>query len=169
MLLRGQRDGSHVERLSHVKRAGDARYGAGRGRGRTTLGRKKSPVTPASRSTFDPVSTAITSTASTVTPPSPDGITLGFIGMADATNAALARAFEDEVLTVLARHGARVLFRGHRGVGEADTLPAEFHVIWFPHDDALQAYLSDPRRADIIDLHGDVFSMKTSVRLDRIE
>lgn len=166
MLLRGQRDGSHVERLSHVKR-GPTTHAAGPDAPRSA--RRNSRSTPSIRSTFDPVSTAITSASSTDNLPSPDGITLGFIGMADAASAPLARAFEDEVLTVLTRHGAQVLFRGHRGVGEADTLPAEFHVIWFPHDDALQAYLSDPRRAAIIERHGDVFGMKTSVRLDRIE
>jgi uncharacterized protein (DUF1330 family) len=96
------------------------------------------------------------------------GITLGFIGWADQSSAPLARAFEDEVLTVMSQHGAEVLFRGHRSASEPDTLPAEFHVLWFPDQAALNGYLGDPRRAEIISTHGDVFSLKTSVRLDPI-
>jgi uncharacterized protein (DUF1330 family) len=95
-----------------------------------------------------------------------NGITLGFIGWADQSSAPAARAFEDEVLTIMATHGGRVLFRGHRSSSEPDTLPAEFHVLWFPDQTALDGYLGDPRRAEIISTYGDVFSLKTSVRLD---
>jgi gamma-glutamyl:cysteine ligase YbdK (ATP-grasp superfamily) len=47
-------------------------------------------------------------------------------------------------------------------------MPAEFHVIWFPSEDAFDAYLRDQRRAEMLSRHGDVFTNKVVVRLDPI-
>ncbi len=96
------------------------------------------------------------------------GITIGFVGTADAALAPLARRYEDEVLALLADHGARLVFRGHRQADQPDTLPAEFHVIWFPDEMSLDNYRADPRRAALIDRHGPVFTSTTAVRLDPI-
>jgi uncharacterized protein (DUF1330 family) len=100
--------------------------------------------------------------------PTPGGITFGFYG--NAPNAALAgvRAFEDDVLSLLADHGAKLQFRGHRSADQPEDLPAEFHVIWFPSDEAFDAYLHDPRRSYFLQRHGEVFTSKVIVRLDTI-
>ncbi len=97
------------------------------------------------------------------------GITIGFIGHATSGTSALARAFEDDVLPLIADHGGQVVFRGHRSPTEPDTLPAEFHVIWFPDQPTFDAYLHDPRRSEIIAAHGEVFTAKTVVRMDPID
>jgi uncharacterized protein (DUF1330 family) len=97
------------------------------------------------------------------------GLTLGFYGHASAGLSDRARRFEDEVLALLPAYGAKVVFRGHRKAGESDDLPAEFHVLWFPSDEALDSYLHDPRRSEILVRYGDVFSRKVVVRLDPIE
>ena len=99
----------------------------------------------------------------------PTGITIGFVGNASASTAGHARAFEDDVLPLIADHGGHVVFRGHRSPTEPDSLPVEFHVIWFPNQPAFDSYLHDPRRADIIEAHGEVFSAKTMLRLDPID
>jgi uncharacterized protein (DUF1330 family) len=98
--------------------------------------------------------------------PSPQGITLGFVGASTTDMAERVRAFEDEVLFLLDAHGARVLFRGHRSAGQPAALPVEMHILWFPDDAAFDAYLADPRRAEVIARHGEVFNSKTVVRLD---
>jgi uncharacterized protein (DUF1330 family) len=96
------------------------------------------------------------------------GFTLGFYGHAPDVALASVRAFEDDVLTLLADHGAELRFRGHRSAGQSEDLPAEFHVIWFPSDEALDAYLHDPRRTEFLRRHGEVFTSKVIVRLDTI-
>ena len=95
-----------------------------------------------------------------------DGVVIGFFGDADARSTGHARAFEDEVLALIPRHGGRVLFRGTRQIEEPDTLPAEVHLIWFPSEVALSAYLADDDRAELLARHGEVFRKKVSVRLD---
>jgi hypothetical protein len=96
------------------------------------------------------------------------GITLGFYGNAPDDALASVRAFEDDVLSLLGDHGAVLRFRGHRSAGQPEDVPAEFHVIWFPSDDAFNAYLRDPRRSDFLQRHGEVFTSKVVVRLDTI-
>jgi uncharacterized protein (DUF1330 family) len=96
------------------------------------------------------------------------GFTLGFYGHAPDVALASVRAFEDDVLSLLADHGAELRFRGHRSAEQNENLPAEFHVIWFPSDEAFDAYLHDPRRSDFLQRHGEVFTSKVIVRLDAI-
>jgi hypothetical protein len=93
-----------------------------------------------------------------------DEVWIGFLGYADDGEA--ARRFEDEVLTVLSRHGAEVRFRGHRRAGESVEAPNELHVLWFPSDAAFDAFLADPVRRDIVERHGEVFRSKVVARYD---
>ncbi|ACQ82340.1 conserved hypothetical protein [Beutenbergia cavernae DSM 12333] len=61
-------------------------------------------------------------------------------------------AYEDAVLELVPAHGGRVLSRVRRlvaddgGTPAADGQPHEVQVIEIPDDDALAAYLADPRR-----------------------
>jgi uncharacterized protein (DUF1330 family) len=62
-------------------------------------------------------------------------------------------AYEDEVLALLGDHGARVLTRVRR-TDDAGDGPLEVQVIELPGEEALDAYLADPRRlasADVRD------------------
>jgi hypothetical protein len=54
-------------------------------------------------------------------------------------------AYEDAVLTLLPDHDARLVQRV-RTQGEPLDQPYEMHVIEFASEDALDAYLVDPRR-----------------------
>jgi len=54
-------------------------------------------------------------------------------------------AYEDTVLPFVADHGGRVLQRA-RTHGERDE-PNEVHFLQFPSEDALDAYIKDPRRS----------------------
>ncbi|GAA2645624.1 hypothetical protein GCM10010399_94280 [Dactylosporangium fulvum] len=54
-------------------------------------------------------------------------------------------AYEDDVLTLLGRHGARLVARvRHRDGG--DDRPAEVQIIDLPDEAALDAYMRDPDR-----------------------
>lgn len=53
-------------------------------------------------------------------------------------------AYEDEVLALVPEHGGQLV---SRAVGDgADGNPHEVHVYRFPGQDALDAYMADPRR-----------------------
>ncbi len=54
-------------------------------------------------------------------------------------------AYEDAVLALMPDHDARVIQRV-RTQGEPLDEPYEVHVLEFPNDEALDAYLADPRR-----------------------
>lgn len=93
-------------------------------------------------------------------------VTIAFLGHAPPERAAAASAFEDDVLPLLADHGAELLFRGRRAEGQAPDLPLEVHVIRFPGRAAYDAYLADDRRLALLERHGEVFSAKVVVELD---
>jgi uncharacterized protein (DUF1330 family) len=58
--------------------------------------------------------------------------------------------FEDQVLVLIPRHGGRVLQRVRR---TEDTDEAfETHIITFPDESALQAYMEDPDRIALMPL-----------------
>jgi uncharacterized protein (DUF1330 family) len=57
--------------------------------------------------------------------------------------AALTR-YEDQVLELMADHGARVLQRVH-SAGQ-DGAPTEVQILEYPSEDALEAYMTDERR-----------------------
>lgn len=65
-------------------------------------------------------------------------------GLGDALS-----AFEDAVLALVPEHGGRVLQRVRREPspdGVRGDQPLEVQVIELPDDDALAAYMADPRR-----------------------
>jgi hypothetical protein len=95
-------------------------------------------------------------------------VTVAFIGYTSADRAEAARAFEDEVLSLLPAHGAAVVARGHRAAGQDPTLPVEVHTLWFPTRASFQAYLDDPRRAEMLERHGEGFDDKIVVEVEPI-
>lgn len=54
-------------------------------------------------------------------------------------------AYEDDVLQLLAAHGAVLLSRV-RNVAQSDSGPTEVHVIRFGSQGGFDAYMADPRR-----------------------
>lgn len=54
-------------------------------------------------------------------------------------------AYEDDVLTLLERHGARLVARVQNTDG-ADGQPSEVQIIDIPSEAALAAYMDDPNR-----------------------
>jgi uncharacterized protein (DUF1330 family) len=95
-----------------------------------------------------------------------ESFTLAFVGYSDADRAERASAFEDEVLALLADHGARVVYRGRRAAHEDAALPLEVHLLWFPHRAALDAYLADPRRQSLLADYSEVFTAKHAFEID---
>lgn len=95
-------------------------------------------------------------------------VTLAFVGHADPAQAAAASAYEDDVLPLLADHGAHLLFRGRRREGEDAGLPLEVHLIRFPSRAAYDAFLGDGRRATLLAQHGEVFASKVVVELETV-
>jgi uncharacterized protein (DUF1330 family) len=53
-------------------------------------------------------------------------------------------AYEDKVLELVAEHGGEL--RARARTDGADGAPLEIHLIDFPSDDAIDAYMNDPRR-----------------------
>lgn len=96
-------------------------------------------------------------------------MTVAFMGSAPPDRAGAVRAFETEVLGLMPAHGARVLFRGHRCVDQPAEGPMEVHILEFPSRSAYRAFLGDPRRAEALHRHGDVFTTKTVVEVDPID
>jgi uncharacterized protein (DUF1330 family) len=94
--------------------------------------------------------------------------TIGFVGHTTAELAGRAAEYEDAVLPLLADHGARVVYRGRRAQGQDEALPFEMHLLWFPSQDAYDAYLGDPGRSEVLERFGDVFTSKQAVELDEI-
>ena len=94
--------------------------------------------------------------------------TLAFVGYTTAELAERAAAYEDAVLPLHADHGARVMYRGRRVTGQDPALPFEVHVTWFPHRAAFDAYIADPRRAELLETFGEVFTSKEVVEIETI-
>jgi len=66
----------------------------------------------------------------------------------DGQQAELAK-YEDQVLRLVPDHGGRVLHRA-RTTGAADE-PFEVHLLQFPAEAALNAYMTDERRTSLSD------------------
>ena len=92
--------------------------------------------------------------------------TLAFLGYGPEAGRRAAHAYEDAVLSLLPRHGARVVYRGCRAAGEDEALPLEVHLLWFPGRAALAAYLADDRRAAARAEFGDVFARTEVVTVE---
>jgi uncharacterized protein (DUF1330 family) len=95
-------------------------------------------------------------------------VTIAFVGHATDAQAAVATAYEDAVLPLLADHGAELLYRGRRAAGQGPSLPLEVHLIRFPSRAAYLAYLADARRQALLERHGEVFSATVVVELDEV-
>ena len=78
-------------------------------------------------------------------------MTIAFIGHAAPDRAEAASAYEDDVLPLLADHGAALLYRGRRTGHEDPALPLEVHLIRFPSRRAYDAFLADDRRQALLD------------------
>jgi hypothetical protein len=100
--------------------------------------------------------------------PAEQSITIAFVGHATAATAELATEYEDQVLSLLDSHGARLLYRGRRRRDQDESLPLEIQLHWFPRREALDAFLADDRRVRLLAFYGDVFTLKQSVELDTL-
>lgn len=70
-------------------------------------------------------------------------------------------AYEDEVLTLLADHNARIIQRVR--AAEAGEGPYEVHVLEFASQAALDGYLEDPRRIAKLAVRDRVIAKTTIV------
>jgi uncharacterized protein (DUF1330 family) len=95
-------------------------------------------------------------------------VTIAFVGFAEPDRAQAASAYEDDVLPLLADHGAELLYRGRRADGQDAALPLEVHLIRFPSRPAYDAFLGDARRRAVMERHGEVFSSKVVVEVDSL-
>ena len=72
--------------------------------------------------------------------------------------------YEDRVLALLPEHGARVMQRV-RPVGPAGE-PTEVHLLEFPDEAALDAYLADPRRTALAHERDEAIDRTEILRVD---
>jgi uncharacterized protein (DUF1330 family) len=101
--------------------------------------------------------------------PAEQSITIAFVGHATAATAERATEYEDQVLSLLDSHGARLLYRGRRRRDQDESLPFEIQLLSFPRREALDAFLADDRRVRLLAFYGDVFTLKQSVELDTLD
>ena len=98
-----------------------------------------------------------------------DSFTIGFVGRADPAHALQASAYEDEVLPLLADHGAKLLYRGQGVEGGQDSAePVEIQLIWFPNRASYMSYIGDVRRIALLERYGDVFRDKLILELETL-
>jgi uncharacterized protein (DUF1330 family) len=72
--------------------------------------------------------------------------------------------YEDQVLRRLAAHGARVVQRVR--TKDAPDGPFEAHILEFPSDAALDAYMTDPERARLAELRDRAIARTDVLRVD---
>jgi hypothetical protein len=82
---------------------------------------------------------------------------------ATAGNDAALTRYEDTVLALLPRHGGTVVGRVRR-IDEGDG-PLEVQTIHLPDETALQAYLQDPERIALADVHREVVARADVMRV----
>ncbi len=103
------------------------------------------------------------------TPSGPhEAFTLAFVGYTTPELADRAGEYEDAVLPLVAEHGGHLVYRGRRAAGQDTAMPFELHLLWFPNHSALQEYIDDPRRAELLTAFGEVFTSKHVVELETI-
>ncbi|MDI9896052.1 hypothetical protein QM797_15105 [Rhodococcus sp. IEGM 1381] len=83
----------------------------------------------------------------------------------DGQEDALTR-YEDTVLDLIPKYGGRVVSRVRR-VGTGDG-PLEVQVIHLPDDSALKAYLEDPERLALAEVHRSAVAKTEIIRVDTI-
>jgi uncharacterized protein (DUF1330 family) len=71
--------------------------------------------------------------------------------------------YEDRVLALLPAHGARVLQRVR--VAERGDGPHEVHLLEFPSESALDAYLQDPARLALADQRDEAIARTELLRV----
>jgi uncharacterized protein (DUF1330 family) len=79
-------------------------------------------------------------------------------------NELLLVEYEDQVLGLLAPHGARILQR-LRAIDAVDA-PFETHVLEFPTEAALDDYLADPQRVALSELRARAIARTALVRVE---
>jgi uncharacterized protein (DUF1330 family) len=79
-------------------------------------------------------------------------------------NEQLLVEYEDQVLQLLAPHGARVLQRVR--AADADDGPLEVHILEFPAEGALDTYMADPERLALADLRERAIARTELVRVE---
>ena len=72
--------------------------------------------------------------------------------------------YEDQVLPRLAPHGARILQRVR--AADANHGPLEAHILEFPSEGALDAYMADPERLALADLRDRAIARTELVRVE---
>ena len=72
--------------------------------------------------------------------------------------------YDDQVLPRLAPHGAKILQRV-RAI-DANDGPLEAHLLEFPSEDALDAYMADPERLALADLRERAIGRTELVRVE---
>ena len=72
--------------------------------------------------------------------------------------------YEDQVLRRLAPHGARILQRVR--ASDANDGPLEAHILEFPSEIALDAYMADPERLALADLRERAIARTELVRVE---
>ena len=87
----------------------------------------------------------------------PAQVTIAFVGHATPDRVDAASAYEDDVLPLLADHGAELLYRGRRAEHEDSALPLEVHLSG-SRPQAYDAFLTDDRRHALLAEHGEVFT-----------
>lgn len=75
-------------------------------------------------------------------------------------------AYEDAVLPLVAAHGGRVRQRAR--TDGADGAPLEIHLLEFPSDAALDAYMADPQRAALSDTRDQAIARTEVHRVDLV-
>lgn len=73
-------------------------------------------------------------------------------------------AYEDAVLLLVPAHGGRV--RERVRTDGADGAPLEIHVLEFPSEAALDAYMQDPQRAALADARERAIERTVVYRVD---
>ena len=75
-------------------------------------------------------------------------------------------AYEDTVLALVPKHGGTVVSRVRR-VGDGDG-PLEMQVIHLPDESALRAYMEDPERLALADVHRAAVARTEIVNVETI-
>jgi uncharacterized protein (DUF1330 family) len=74
--------------------------------------------------------------------------------------------YEDQVLALIPQHGGRVLSRVR--AQEPQDGPYEVHVIEFPSETALDAYMADPQRVALAGRRDEAIATTTVLRVAQV-
>ncbi|MGR0160703.1 hypothetical protein [Paenarthrobacter nitroguajacolicus] len=84
---------------------------------------------------------------------------------AEGSEEALSR-YEDTVLALVPKHGGRVISRV-RSLSDGDG-PLEVQVIHMADESALQAYMQDPERLALADVHRDAVARTELLKVETL-